>query len=106
MQIGVVVELDERPERHPEAAAIVQNRVMVVRNAPWSGIEIEAGVKLAPLRRAAELRVDVAASERPVSSARTKVEFKNANLVARALELDRRGHSGEPSPQNDHRRAL
>src|SRR5277367_3376180 len=96
MQIGVVIELDERLERDPEAAAIVQNRVMVVRNAPRSGIEIEAGVELALLRRSAEFRVDVAASQRPVSSARTDVVLEDANLVAGALELDRRGHPGEP----------
>src|SRR5271155_852770 len=96
MQVGVMVELDEGLKRHPETAAIVQDRVMVVRNAPRSGIEIKAGVELAPLRRATELRVDVAASERPVSSARPEVVFEYANLVAGALELDRRSHSGEP----------
>src|ERR1700722_4851808 len=106
MQIGVMVELDEGLKRHPETAAIVQDRVMVIRNAPWPGIEIEAGVELAPLRRAAELRIDVAASERPVSSARPEVVLEYANLVAGALELDRRSHSGEPGAKNDDRGAF
>src|SRR6202020_2069985 len=106
MQIGVMVELDEGLERHPETAAIVQERVMVIGDAPWPGIEIEAGVELAPLRRAAELRVDVAASERPVSSARPEVVLEYANLVAGALELDRRRHSGEPGAEDDDRGAF
>ena len=106
MQIGVVVELDEGLERDPEAAAIVQDRVMVIGNAPWPRIEIKAGVELALLRCAAELGVDVAAPERPVPSARTRVIFKHAHFVAGALKLDRRGHSGEAGPQNDDRRAL
>src|SRR5580704_11246802 len=96
MQIGVMVELDEGLKRHPETAAIVQDRVMVIRNAPWPGIEIEAGVELAPLRRAAELRVDVAAPEAPVPPARARVVFEHTHFVAGALELDRRSHSGEP----------
>src|ERR1700733_12596921 len=95
MQIGVMVELDEGLERHPETAAIVQDRVMMIRNAPRPGIEIEAGVELAPLRRAAELRVDVAAPEAPVPPTRTQVVFEDAHLVACALELDRGRHSGE-----------
>ena len=98
MQIGVVIELDEGLERDPEAAAIVQNRVMMIGNAPWPRIEIEAGVELAFLRRAAQLRVDVAAPHRPVPSARTRVELEHAHVVAGALKLDRRGHSGEAGP--------
>jgi hypothetical protein len=61
MQIGVVIELDKGLERHPETAAIVEDRIVVIGNAPWSRIEIEAGVELAFLRRSAELGVDVAA---------------------------------------------
>ena len=72
MQIGVVVELDEGLERDPETAAIVQDCVMMIGNAPRPRIEIEAGVELARLRRAAELGEDVAAPDRPVPSARTE----------------------------------
>ena len=61
MQIGVVVELDEGLERDPEAAAIVQDCVMMIGNPPRPRIEIEARVELAPLRCSAELGVDVAA---------------------------------------------
>ena len=79
---------------------------MMIGNAPRPRIEIEAGVELALLRRAAELRVDVAAPERPVPSARTGVVLEHAHLVAGVLKLDRRGHSGEAGPQNDDRCAL
>jgi hypothetical protein len=55
------------------------------------------------LRRSSELRVDVAASQRPVPSAGTEVEFEDSDFVARAPELDRRRHSGEACAQNDDR---
>src|ERR1700730_2759924 len=106
MQIGVMVELDEGLKRHPETAAIIQDRVMVIRNAPRPRIEVEAGVELAPLRRAAELRVDVAAPEAPIPPARTRVVLERAHFVPGALELDRRGHSGKTGAQNDDRSAL
>src|SRR3984957_11928008 len=106
MQIGVVIELDEGLEHHPEAATIVQNRIMMIGNAPRPRIEVEAGVELAPLRRAAELRVDVAAPEAPIPPARTRVVLERAHFVPGALELDRRGHSGETGAQNDDRSAL
>ncbi len=103
MQEGVVIELDERLERDPEPAAIIQDRVMMIGNPPRSRIDVEAGIELASLGRPAEFGVDVAASERPVASARTEVELEDADAISRALEFDRRRHSGEAGAQNDDR---
>ena len=106
MQIGVVIELDERFEGDPETAAIIEERVMMIGNAPRPRIEIEAGVELACLPRAAELREDVAASNRPVPSARTRVVFEYVHGIARALEFDRGRHAGKAGAQNDDRSAF
>ncbi len=53
VQERVVVELDERLERDPEPAAIIQDRVMMIGNAPRSRIDVEARIELAGLGRAA-----------------------------------------------------
>src|SRR5262249_50900232 len=42
MEPSVVVHLNERLERDVEASAIVEHAVVMVRNAPWTGIEIES----------------------------------------------------------------
>ena len=104
MQISVVIELDERLERNPEATAIIEDGVMVIGNPPRAWIEIEAGVEGAGLARPAELGEHVAAPDGPVPSARTIVVFEHAYPIAGALEPDRRRHSGEAGSQNDDRR--
>ena len=106
MEIGVVIELDEGLERDPEAAAIVEDRIVVIGDAPRPRIEIEAGVEFACLRRAAELGEHVAAANRPVPSAGAGIVFEHAHVIAGALKLDRRRHAGEAGAQDDDRRAL
>src|SRR5271157_1120202 len=101
MQECVVIELDEGLERHPESAAVIQNRVMMIGNAPRPWIDVKARVELAMLGRPAEFRIDVAAPERPVPPAGTKVVFEDLDQAARALKLDRRRHSGEAGAQDD-----
>ena len=77
VQPGVVIELDERLERHPEPAAIVEDGVVMVGDSPRPRIEVEAGIEGAKLGRAAELGIDVAAADRPVPAARTIVVFED-----------------------------
>ena len=103
MHVSVVIELDEGLELHPEPSTVIQNRMVMIGNAPRPRIEVETRIELAMLGRSAELRVDVAASQRPVSPARTEVEFENIDFVTRAPELDRRRHAGEAGAQNDDR---
>ena len=106
MQPGVVIELDEGLERNPETAAIVEDRIVVIGDAPRPRIEIEAGVEFACLRRAAELGEHVAAADRPVPSAGSGIVFEHAHLIAGALELDRRRHASKAGSKNDDRGAL
>ena len=103
MQERIVIELDEWLERDAEPATIIQDRVMVMGNAPRPGVEIEAGVEFAALGLAAELGIDVAAPQRPVPAAGARVVFEDLDLVAGPLKLDRRGHSGQARPQHDDR---
>src|SRR5260370_2062464 len=106
MEEGIVDELDERLERDDEAAAIVEDRVVMVRDAPRPRIEIEARVKLAALRRAAELSIDVAAAQRPVSPARAHIVFEDLHFIACPAELERRRHAGEACAKHDDGGAL
>ena len=106
MQEGIVVELDERLERDPETAAIIQYRVMMIGNAPRPRVQVQARIELAGLGGSAKLCVDVAPSYRPVPAAGTEVVFEDADAVARALEFDRRRHSGKAGAQDDDRSAL
>src|SRR5262249_59449737 len=106
MEPGVVVHLNERLERDVETSAIVEHAVVMVRNAPWSGIEIESRGELASLRAAAELGVAVAAAPRPATTAGTVVVFEHLDAVAGLAQLERRDQSGEASTQDEHRRPL
>src|ERR1700742_1000866 len=94
MQQRVVIELDERLERHVEAFAIVEQRAMVIRYPPWARIEVEALVEPAGLRRAAELGKTVAAPQAPVTPASAAVEFQHLDLVAGLAQLQRRLRHG------------
>jgi hypothetical protein len=49
VQIGIVVNLDERFEADTQALAVVQDAAVVIGNSPGSGIEIEVLVETAGL---------------------------------------------------------
>ena len=106
MQIGIVIELLERLERHAQPLAVIEQAVVVIGNAPRPGIEVEAGVELAFLRRAAQLGIAVAAAQRPVAAAGAVVELEHLHLVAGLAQLQRRHHAGQPGAENQHRCAL
>jgi hypothetical protein len=61
VDIGVVVELDEGFEADPELAAIMQQRAVMVRDAPRAGVEVIARLKIDLLNRAAQFLIGVAA---------------------------------------------
>src|ERR1044071_4494685 len=82
VQIGVVIDLDERLESNPQPLAVIKNAVMVIRDAPRSRIEIEPRVELAGLLETAELGVAVAAAQRPGAAAGAVVVFEDLHLVA------------------------
>src|SRR5262249_26431719 len=89
-----------------EASAIVEHAVVMVRNAPWTGIEIESGGEFASLRAATELGVAVAAAQRPATAAGAVVVFEHLDAVACLAQFERRDQSGEAGTQDEHGRPL
>ena len=106
MKQRIVVELNERLQRHAETAAVIEDRVVVVGNAPGPRIEIETVGESAGLGGAAEFGVDVAAADRPVPAAGARVVFENLHLVARAPEFVSRRHSRQTCAEDEDRGAF
>src|SRR5262249_4330562 len=106
VEIGVVVDLDERLERDAEALAIIEQTAMVERDSPWSRIEIETGNEIAFLLRAAELDITVSAAERPTAPANPSGIFEHLDRIAGLAQLVSCGHAGEPSTEHENRRSL
>jgi hypothetical protein len=102
---GVVVELDERLQRHAEGLAVVQQGAVVVRDAPGPGIEVVAGLEPHILGRAAQLGVGIAAVKRPVPAAGAVLVLQDAHRVAGLVQLMGRQHAGQTRAQHDHRLA-
>ena len=103
MHVGVEIDLRERLERHLEALGIVEHRMVVIRNAPRSGIEVVVLVELAALVKAAEFGVLVAAAQRPRAATSALVVFEHRDLVAGAPEFVRRYEPGHSGAEHKHR---
>src|ERR1700722_18634424 len=80
--------------------------MVMVGDSPGPGIEIEAFVERASLRGAAEFGIDVAAADRPVPAARSRVVFEQLDLVSHTAEFVGRRHSRQTRAENDDRGAL
>ena len=74
-----------------------------MRQAPRAWIDVEAFVEAALLLRAAELRVRVAAANRPVATARSRVVLEHLHPIARVAKLVRGGHAGDAGAEDQHR---
>ena len=83
----------------------MQDVLVMMRQPPRTRIDVEALVEAAVLRRAAELRVRVAAAQRPVAAAGARVVLEHLHLVARVAQLVRGGHAGDAGAEDQHRRA-
>src|SRR5712671_6510143 len=106
VQQRIMIELDERLERDAEPLAIIQNRAVMIRNAPGPRIEIEPFLKAAGLGRTTQFGKTVAAAQRPVAPTETAVELQHLNLVARRAQLERGCHPGETRAEDQHGGAL
>ena len=102
MDQGIVVELDKGLQRHAEALAVMQQRAVMVRNAPGAGVQVMAIGELHILGGAAEFRVLVAAIERPVPAAGAVLVFQDLDLVARLLQLIRCKHAAKTGAKHQH----
>src|SRR6185312_9901915 len=95
VKIRVVIELDEGLERNVEPLAVVEQRAMMIGNAPRTRIEVEPRLEVAILGGAAEFGVGIAAADGPVAATGALVEFQDLDLIARLAQLQRRGHAGK-----------
>src|SRR5215208_3783316 len=96
MQIGVVVDLDERLQRDAAPLAVVEDRVVVIGNAPRPRIDVVAGIEVTFLRVAAELGVAVAAAQGPVPPTGAAVILEHLYAVAGLAQLIGGDQSGKP----------
>jgi hypothetical protein len=88
------------------APTIGQQAIVVVRDAPRAGIDVEALVELAFLRVAAEFGDRVAAAYGPVTAASAAIVFEDLHLVAGLAQFESRQHAGQARAKNQHRGAL
>src|SRR2546421_11726409 len=106
MDPGVVVDLNEGFECDAQAPAIIEQRVMMIGDAPRPWVEIEPSVELAALRGTAQLRVAIAAAQRPAAPAGPPIVLEDLHAVPRFSELERCHHAGESRSQDDDRCSL
>ena len=103
VQVGVDVDLIERLERHLEPFGVVEHRVVMIGNAPRSGVDIQTRVELATLLEAAEFGVLIAAAQRPRAPARAMVVLEHLDLVAGAAQFIRCDESGDAGTEDQDR---
>src|SRR2546421_6534 len=106
MDPGVVVDLNEGFECDAKTPAIIEQRVMMIGDAPRPWVEIEPGVELAALRGTPQLRAAIAAAQRPAAPAGPTVVLEDLHAVPRFSELERCHHAGESRSQDDDRCSL
>src|SRR3954467_6935622 len=69
VQQRVVIELNERLQRHIQPLAVIQRGMVVIGNPPWPRIYVESLIEFAGLRGAAELGEFIAAAQGPIAAA-------------------------------------
>src|SRR4030095_9317351 len=106
VHISVVVDLDEGLERDAEPLAVIEDRLVVIGNAPGSGVEILPLVKRARLTCAIDLGDAVAAPDRPAAAAGACFAFQQLPPIAGTSELDRCDQTREPRAEHQNRGAL
>src|SRR5580658_5715304 len=92
VQVGVVIDLEKRLQRHAQALAVAKHPTMMVRDAPRARIDVKAWIKLTVLGKAAQFRIAVAAAKAPVATAGSSVVFQHLHPIAGIAQLIGRGH--------------
>ncbi len=106
VQVRVVVDLAEGLERNTQALGVVHHAVMVVGDAPRTGVDVQVLIKIALLGEAAEFGVPIAATQAPISPPGPSVVFEDLNLVTGIAQLVSGGHPGHTRAENQHTGAL
>ncbi len=105
VQVGVVVDLKERFQRHTQPLGVMHHAVMMVRNAPWAGIDVQILVEFALLGGTAEFGVVVAAAQAPIAAAGAAVVLQHLHFIAGISQLVSGAHTGHAGAQNQDRGA-
>lgn len=106
MKPGVLVLLHEDLQLHAGALAVVQERAVVMRDAPGADIDVLAVREFAGLTVSAHLAELVTALQRPAASARAALVFEDLHLVSRAPHLERGDHARKASAEDQNLRTL
>lgn len=106
VQIGVVVDLDERLQLDAKALAVIQHRKMVRRDPPGAGVDVVALAELDRLSKAAQLGKGVAPAQGPAAPACLLAVFQDLHLIARIAQFERSRHACQAAAQDQHRGAL
>ena len=102
VQVGVVVDLDEGLERDAEALAVIEQRPMVIGDAPGTGIEVEALVEVTILSGAAEFSVAVTAANGPGAATDAVIILQHLNMISRPAQLIGRDEAGYSGAEDEH----
>src|SRR6185369_15042615 len=103
---GVVIDLHKGFECDAKLPAVVKHGMVVVGDAPGTGVEVLALGEAAVLHAAAQLGEGVATAYRPAASTGTLVVFQDRDLVAGIAQFERRNHAGQAGAENQHAAAL
>ncbi len=106
MQVGVVIDLHEGFERDSKPLAVTEHSAMVIRQPPRTRIDVQVRIKSALLSLSAQLRVTIAAAQRPVAPAGARVVFQYLHLVAGVAQFIGGHESGNTGTQHQNRGAL
>src|ERR1700736_1206542 len=106
VQIGVVIDLEERFEGHTEPLAVAENASMVIGNSPRPGIDVQVFVEPTLLGESTEFRVAAAAAQAPIAPAGTIVVFQHLHLIARVAQFIGGAHPGNARSEDQYGGAL
>lgn len=102
MQQRVAIDLYERLELDAEFLAIAKHCMVVIGNAPGTGVDVKPRVEAAFLRCAAEFGIHVVAANRPAAATGFGVVFKNLDRITRCAQFIRRSHTRKTRAENQH----
>ena len=106
MHHGVVIDLNKGLQRDTELMAVIEHCMVMVRDTPRSGIEVQALIKLALLGRTAQLGKAVTTAQRPATPARLGVELQHLDLIPGFTQFVSGSHARKPCPENQSTGAL
>src|SRR5688572_20054275 len=93
VHVSVVVVIDEDFDRYAKLLRVSERRCVMVRDAHWTGVEVQPLVEAGGLRRAVFL-ADRAFANGVAASARPLTRFEQRDSVAKFAKLKRSAQAG------------